>query len=427
MNILMIFHLCPNPPPRDLGPAKRMFPFLVEVMKRHDVSVLSFGSAEEERRFREHFAGQCKRIEFVNNARPRYVNVFRRAYAILRGKGVFYTLHSHRMQRKIDEIVRSQNIDLIHCSTAMLGFYRFPKGVPLVGDTHNVEYNVFFRSFLEARGLLTKAVNFVEYALTKRAEVRNWSIFDTVIATTDRDGDIMKKDAAPGKITVIQNGVDPAFLSTDDQPTEPKTLVFTGLMTYFPNDHGILHFLDKIFPLVLEMEPQTRVSIVGKGPSRALQARASAHVIVTGFVDDVRPYMARSELYIIPLLIGGGIRGKALEAMAMRKPIVSTTVGCEGILLRHGESALIADDPRGFADAILTLFKNRELRDALKNNAYNTVIREYDWEQKGRQLEEVYQSLARRSRTQNRTDDPLPGMSVNNHVPSTNAGALKHR
>ena len=399
LKILMIFHLCPNPPPMDLGPAKRTFPFLREVVKRHEVSVLSFGSSEEEERFRKYFGSVCKRIEFVNNKRPKYINFFRRAYALLRGKGMFYTLFSRKMQKHIDKIALEEQVDLVHCSTALLGFYRFPKGVHLVGDTHNVEYDVLFRSFLGTKGFLGKAICFLEYKVARRIEVKNWSKFDTIIATTERDGNLMKLDLPSEKIVVIQNGVDPGFLEHAESPTEPKTMVFTGLMSYFPNNHGLLYFLDEVFPHVLRQEPGARLYVVGKSPSQALRRRASEKIIVTGFVDDVRPYIARGEIYIIPLLIGGGIRGKALEAMAMKKPIVSTSVGCEGILLQHGESVLISDTPQGFADSIVRLFNDPALKNHLASNAYRTVLQDYNWEHKGQQLEEVYQSLMQRGPT----------------------------
>jgi len=98
-------------------------------------------------------------------------------------------------------------------------------------------------------------------------------------------------------------------------------------------------------------------------------------------------------VFIIPLLIGGGIRGKALEAMAMKIPIVTTTVGCEGINLRHGDSALFADSPAEFADAVVRLFSDSALRAELTNNAYRYVLREHKWVEKGKDLERVYESV----------------------------------
>jgi glycosyltransferase involved in cell wall biosynthesis len=125
-----------------------------------------------------------------------------------------------------------------------------------------------------------------------------------------------------------------------------------------------------------------------------LLRRASENVVVTGFVQDVRPYIARSEVYIIPLLIGGGIRGKALEAMAMRKPIVTTSIGCEGINLKHEDSALFADTPEEFAASVLRLFNDQPLRTKLGEKAHENVITGYNWKTKGEELERVYQAVS---------------------------------
>ncbi len=393
MKILMIFHFCPNPPPRDLGPAKRTFPFLREVLKRHEVSVLTFGSPEEEQYFKRHMDGVCKHIVFVNNARPKYINFLRRAYALLRGKSMFYTLYSRKMQREIDKLVQEEHFDIIHCATILLGFHRFPKGIPLVGDTHNVEYDLLYRAFLESKNILHKAIYYLEHTLGKPQEIKNCKKFDAITATTKRDYEILHAEMPDHRISVIQNGVDPSFFEPMDVELEPNTMVFTGLMSYFPNDHGIMYFLDKIFPLVLEQVPTTRLYVVGKNPSKGLRARSSENIIVTGFVEDVRPYIARGEVFIIPLLIGGGIRGKALEAMAMKKPIVSTSIGCEGIVLNPGESVLVADTPADFANSVVRIFNDADLKNRLGTNAHATALKEYDWEQKGRQLEIIFQTV----------------------------------
>ncbi len=132
---------------------------------------------------------------------------------------------------------------------------------------------------------------------------------------------------------MIQNGADERLFEDLGKEPEPYSMFFTGLFTHLPNSQGIRYFLDDILPWILMKAPIARVYVVWKNPPRELQARASTNVIVTGFVDEVGPYMATSQVYIIPLLPGGGIRGKALEAMTMRRPIVTTRIGIEGIHL----------------------------------------------------------------------------------------------
>jgi glycosyltransferase involved in cell wall biosynthesis len=155
----------------------------------------------------------------------------------------------------------------------------------------------------------------------------------------------------------------------------------------------MLWFLDSIFPIILGLEPQARIYVVGKSPPRQLLARASENVIVTGFVEDVRPYMARGQVFIIPLLAGGGIRGKALEAMAMKRPIVTTTLGVEGIHLRNEESALYADEPEAFAKAVVRLLRDPGLGERLAAKAFATVQQSYNWEAKGRELNALLRSV----------------------------------
>ncbi|MCZ6775883.1 MAG: glycosyltransferase, partial [Ignavibacteria bacterium] len=164
-------------------------------------------------------------------------------------------------------------------------------------------------------------------------------------------------------------------------------MAFTGLMNYYPNDHGALYFLDKIFPLILSSVPGARIFIVGAKPSRRLQRRVSKNVIITSFVEDVRPFVARAQIAVIPILIGEGTRLKALELMAMKKPIVSTTIRCEGINLTHEESALFADTAEDFAKAVVRLFDDASLRARLAQKAYANVVEQYGWDAIGRKLD----------------------------------------
>ncbi|NWF71413.1 MAG: glycosyltransferase [Chloroflexi bacterium] len=422
MNILMMFHFSPNPPPNDLGPSKRSVPFLNEALKRHNVSVLSFGSAEEERIFRQHYTGTLKRIVFVNTERPRLLKLLRRVYALLTGKGFFHQLYRSQMQKELDALVRTDSFDVIYCATALLGCYRFPKGIPLVGDTHNVEHDILRRSVREARDIFSKLYWFVEYKIGKRRELRFCRKFDVLTTTTERDASIFRTELPGCDIKVISNGVDPLFLQPMDARAEQNTMVFTGLMSYLPNPHGVAYFLDDVLPLISAAVPDAKVYIVGKDPPKWLRAKSSDKVIVTGFVEDVRPYIARGQVFIIPLLIGGGIRGKALEAMAMRKAIVSTSVGYEGIPLENGKTVLVGDTPREFADAVMRLFRDPLLRSALGESAHKLVLEKYNWVEKGAELDGVFRSVA----TRGARDATLQASSVEREPVANHSLVARH-
>src|SRR5262249_44237957 len=136
---------------------------------------------------------------------------------------------------------------------------------------------------------------------------------------------------------VVPNAVDAEVFRPAHLPIEPMTLLFFGAMDYYPNTDGILFFLREVMPQLKQRYPSLKLYIVGQAPPEAVCRWASDDVIVTGFVDDVRPYLERASVVIAPLRIGGGTRLKIVEAMAMGKAIVSTTMGSEGIDVTHDE------------------------------------------------------------------------------------------
>jgi polysaccharide biosynthesis protein PslH len=393
MKILMIFQFAPFPP--DLGPAKRNFPFFQENIKRHEVSVLSFGSREEEQKMREAYGDVCKRIVYVDNKRPRIINFILRMWLLFTGRSSYRRFYSWKMQRAIDAIVKEEQFDLIHCCTTMLGYHRLPQHIPLVGDTHNVEHDAVLRGYQQTKSIIRKPYYYWEYLRVREEELKNCEPFNVMLSTTDADYKKFRAIIPKKPIHVIPNGVDTAFFRKQNVEEEPHTMVFTGLMSYYPNNHGISFFLDDIFPLIVKRVPDAKILVVGANPPKKLQRRASENIVVTGFVDDIKPWFARGQVFVIPLKIGGGIRGKALEAMAMRRPIVTTTLGCEGINLQHEDSALFADDPQAFADAVIRLFNEPDLRKRITDKAHQNVVEGYSWEVNGLALDQVYQSLVR--------------------------------
>jgi glycosyltransferase involved in cell wall biosynthesis len=184
--------------------------------------------------------------------------------------------------------------------------------------------------------------------------------------------------------------VDSAYFRPAGVEPEPDTLVFTGVMKYLPNSDGIRWFLAEVLPLVRESVPGVRLLVVGADPPPDLRRMASGGVTLTGRVGDVRPYVDRAAVSIVPLRMGGGTRLKIVEAFAMKKPVVSTTVGAEGIDVADGESILLADEPRAFADAVVRLLRDGRLREKLVRNAYALMMDRYEWSVIGGILEEGY-------------------------------------
>jgi glycosyltransferase involved in cell wall biosynthesis len=390
----MIFQAAPLPPPRDLASAKRNFPFLWENLKRHDVSVVSFGTLEQERVFREMIGARCADVRFVRNYRPRLINGILYLFSLAAGQSPFRALVYRRaMQRAIDELVQLQRFDVIHSCGQLFGVYRFPRGIPLVSDTHNVEYDIIRRTYEHSLRGIRKLLLRWDHFLSRKFELNMCNRFDLLLATTERDRQLFLQDLPGTGVVVIQNGVDRSFFEYKQEARIPRTMVFVGLFTFYPNVDAIRYFLDRMFPAILDLVPEAKVTIVGGSPPRDILDRGNANIEVTGWVDDVRPYLARSSVFVIPLRIGSGIRGKALEAMAMKCPIVSTTLGCAGIDLHNGVSALFADTPQDFAAATARLLLEPSEGQRLAENAYAIVTQKHNWEAKGEELQLAYHQV----------------------------------
>jgi glycosyltransferase involved in cell wall biosynthesis len=393
MNILMVFHAPPFPP--DLGPSRRHFHELSELLDRgHRVSVLSYGCDEDRRRFIGHFGSRCLRVRFVPLHVSRADKLARRAWAFARGRSDLARLLTRRLQRALDEMVAADQFDVVSFSTTMLGGLRLPTGVPMVGDTHNIEFDNLRRAFDETRGRALRAYFRLQAALTRREETRYTRRFHIVCTTSARDRRVLQAAVPGARIEVVPNGVALDAFTPEPRDPEPGTLLFTGLMSYYPNAHGIRRFLDEVFPRIERHVPAARALVVGAEPPPALARMAGPRVEITGYVPDVRPYLRRAQVYVVPLHIGGGTRVKVLQAMAAAVPVVSTTLGCEGLDVEDGRHVLLADDAETFAEAVVRLLGDARLREALARRAREHV-RRYDWGAVGDLLNDVFSAAAR--------------------------------
>jgi glycosyltransferase involved in cell wall biosynthesis len=176
--------------------------------------------------------------------------------------------------------------------------------------------------------------------------------------------------------------------------------VFTATMSWAANVDGIHFLLDAVFPLLLRARPRIAAVIIGRDPPAALSAKIKErglNVTLTGFVDDIRPYVAQANVYVIPLFVGSGTRIKAFEAMAMGRPVVSTTLGIEGLDVTDGENFLRADDAEAFARSILALLDDASLRTRIADAARRLMEDRFSWSRVARQFEAICQeTLARR-------------------------------
>jgi glycosyltransferase involved in cell wall biosynthesis len=392
VKILMAFHAPPYPP--DIGPSRRHYHVLAETLKRHDVTVLSLGTPDDAAAFDERFGARVTHRAFVANSHKTAVNAVRCGWYLATGRSDFHRLRRRAFQQALDAVDPRQ-FDLAYFSTTMLGCYRLPARLPLVGDTHNIEHDNLARASRETREPWRRGFYRLQARYTRREELAYASRFSIVCTTSERDRALLSA-LAPGVATsVVPNGIDlEKYRRPFGAAPKPGELLFTGLMSYYPNQHGVVRFTERVLPLVRARVPHARLRIVGANPPAAVRALASDHVEVTGRVPDVRPAYARADVAVVPLWIGGGTRVKALEAMAMGVPVVSTPLGCEGLDVRDGRSVLIGGSDEALADAVVSVMTRPAQRSALVAEGL-ALADEYDWRRVGLALEAVFRRARR--------------------------------
>jgi len=285
-------------------------------------------------------------------------------------------------------------VDFVH--GAVLAPDRIPGASVLF--THNVEAEIFERHARVATGL-RRLVWRNQARKMARFEGDVLRSFDRVIAVSGRDADALRSRYGLGRVDRIDTGVDLDFFRPEPEPDPPDadkgTIVFAGVMDSAANIDGIEFLRDQVWPMVVRARPAARAVIVGRHPPAALVAAARRRGFAwtfTGYVDDIRPHVATAHVFVIPLRVGSGTRIKAFEAMAMGRPVVSTTVGVEGLEVADGVHLLMADDPGAFAAAILRLLDDAELRGRLARAARGLLEDRFSWSHVARQVEAVCES-----------------------------------
>jgi glycosyltransferase involved in cell wall biosynthesis len=390
-----ILNLLPySPCPPHFGGALRIFYLLREMLRLHDVTVVMYGTDLEGELVRKTFGGRLKRVHTV--AKPLRLTGLHKRLAQIRSlaqdrSATTNAFYSDAMQKTIDSVVSGVNFDLVQLETHHPGLYRIDApGVPHIIDVQNVEYDNVRRMARASSSPLRRAFYDREYRKLHREETDVFGAQDAILVTSARDKSLIDEEFPRIPKFVVPNGVDMSYFRPKAGPADPHSLVFTGAMNYFPNADGMMHFLKEVFPLIRKQIADARVCVVGGGPPKQLVAMASENVEVTGFVEDVRPHVRHAAICIVPLRMGGGTRLKVLEAMAMERPVVTTSVGCEGIHVQDRETALIADDPELFAASVVALMRDQDLYRKLVRNGRELVRAHYEWSEVGDRLGEVY-------------------------------------
>ncbi len=260
-------------------------------------------------------------------------------------------------------------------------------------DWHNIDSELMARYSCEAGGLPRKLIARRTATLLHKLEGRLMNLCDahTVVSEVDKHKLLRHNPAA--NVAVIPNGVDSIRFSPSTTQSGGCSLLFVGSMDYHANADSVRWFAQTVWPEMSRRFPSLKFNIVGRSPGRNIQLLASDRIRVTGTVEDVRPFYGDALAVIVPLRVGGGTRLKILEAMAMGVPVISTTLGAEGVAAINGQEILLADSEEQMINALQRIITDVEFRRQLTVRARQLVAEQYDWTSIGRRLHTVYLDL----------------------------------
>jgi polysaccharide biosynthesis protein PslH len=385
--------------PSRIGGSVRQFGMIREMSQQHDFYVVCYAYPEQLRDLEElkEYVRGLEIIELpvpVMEERSRLYwrfNAWRHAlldpYPV-RGR---YPLTS-RMRGKINAILSQEHFDVVQVVQAYMTRLLPDVEAAKVLDMQDILSEHERLIMLDKTKLTHQFTAWLEWKKMQALERRAVRRFDVCVAISDEDRAKFLRLFPEALVPVVPNGVDLDYFQPQANLTEEADLVFVGSMQYAPNADAVLYFYQDILPMIKQQRPDIHFYVVGWGPPpQVMTLDEDPNVTVTGFVEDVRPYVVNSTLVVVPLRFGSGIRNKILEAWAMAKPIVSTSLGAEGLPAHTGENIELADTPKAFAQSVVALLDDRQKRIRLAQAGRKLVEDNYAWSVIGQQMNDVYE------------------------------------
>jgi len=367
--------------------AGRMYQMLKRIAPHYRVTLLSFLEHEGEHAFLQELEPLCEIVCAIRRRPPARWQLF--AYE------PFDEFHTPEMESAFSSLLEEFDFHLIQLEYTQMAAYVDPAlRLPTVLTKHEVDFAACARRARTEQSIASRARWFYNYLQVLDREIRLLRRVDAAVCMTEPDARELRKYCADIPVSVISTGVDLEYFSPPPVMASAPRLVFVGAFQHLPNVDAMLHFCGSILPRIRAAVPDTEVLIVGSNPTPAVLSLAEMPAVqVTGTVPDIRPYMASASVYIVPLRLGVGIRGKILEAWGMGMPVVATGVACAGLRIRDGQNLLVADDDDEFARRVISLLGDPALRQRLGEEGRKTAEQYYGWDTCAGQLLRLYENL----------------------------------
>lgn len=400
LNILCVSQM-PASPPR-FGAQARVHGLMTQLARRHDLTAVMLVDEEFDiEECRQAMQAYCREVVLVPNPYGRE-GIAKR---LLQLRSLVSAQSFDRLrvtvpalQRTLDRVLGSRRFDIVNLEFPYLGYCNLRQAPPgkklpaLVVDSHEIAYDLA-RQFANAGGSLGRRFYAgANWRKLRREELGVYREADGVFLCSADDERRLLDQVPEATTAVIPNAADVEYYQPrpTDPPPDGRTVVYFGLLSTIPNVDGVTHFVQDIWPHIAKAHPEARCKIIGGRPPPSLQALAGPKVELTGFVPDLRPHLAEAAAVIVPLRLGGGTRLKIVEAMAMGKAIVSTTLGAEGIQAVSGRDIVIEDEPTAFASAVNRLLADPGLAARIGESARQLAVERYSWSGAAEALDGFY-------------------------------------
>lgn len=400
MNILFLAHRIPFPPIK--GDKIRSFHEIKLLSQKHRISLVCLADDKRDLQYADNLHSYCQSVDVV------YLSPIQ---AKLQALLALFTsrkplslpyFFSKTLYSIVQQKLREQQYDIILIfSSSMAQYVTHIHEIPKVMDFVDVDSDKWAQYAKYAR---------FPYSYIYRLESRRLRSYEAFIAKTfqysifvspKEKEDFQKSVGSEARVEAIAHGIDITMFHPSDEPYDPNRLVFTGAMDYFANVETMLYFVREILPLIQQKIPHVILYIVGSKPAPEIirLGEQYTNIVVTGFVEQIQPYVIQSAVFVAPMRIGRGINNKILEAMAMGVPVITSSLGFEGIPGEPQRDIFVADDPHEFARYTCTLMLNPEQRKAVAIRARKTIEEQCNWEKNIEQLEMLLENVQQESQT----------------------------
>ncbi|MDD5449164.1 MAG: glycosyltransferase [Candidatus Omnitrophica bacterium] len=396
MNIL---YICPRfPYPADQGDKVVVYEHLKFLSTENKITLLSFVEGKERSKAASLLSGYCSQIEVFKRRRNFSIINFIRAifdaspFSVIR-------YYSPQMFKRAKALIESGEFDTVHVAFYYMGQYAVnkkisvPKKTAVILDTHNIEYLLYSRYARLWKNPFMKLLFYLEALRIKRCELAIYKKFDRCIAFSELDRANITRLSGASNIEVVPACVELPPARMPDVPEERNTIFFFGLLNTPANNDAVKFFYKNIFPLIRKKVPEAKFIIAGKKASRYITAIGNEPgVRLLGFVADIRAILKMASVVVVPLRLGGGTRIKILEAWSMKKAVISTSIGAEGVDVKNRTDIVIADSPSEFAESAAALLKDEAERKRLGEAAFKKTAENHDPGRVIKALEAIYKN-----------------------------------